>query len=113
MGRGRGERCSYCRRVLETSNSKGNLAATRDHTEPSYKGGQQTVWCCRFCNSLKGPVDMMIWLRFITEQPLYWRKENAHFCVEFRRKNHNIQWAIWAGTVPPETSCIEEGPQKA
>lgn len=99
MGKGRkkgkGEPCSYCRRRLEAPTSRGQLAATRDHTVPSYKGGEHTVWCCTFCNGLKGPVDLHIWLRFIAEQPLYWRKENRHFCEEFRRKHHNIEWRLF------------------
>lgn len=72
---GRGQRCTYCNRVMEGMSSKGSLAATRDHTEPDCRGGQHTVLACRFCNSLKADLSWAQWRHFMERYPEWWRKD--------------------------------------
>lgn len=103
--RGKGQRCTYCRRVLEAVGSRGILAATRDHTHPAWDGGKTTVWACRFCNCLKGPVTMEVWEKFMAENPNYWWGVNRDACNRFRRM-HNAYLLSLAYEEEPTTSSV-------
>ena len=50
--------CSYC-------GSQENLSM--DHLIPKERGGPESadniVWACRFCNSSKGPTDLLDWMQ--------------------------------------------------
>lgn len=70
--RGHGQVCFYCRRPLESTSSTTGLGATKDHFIPRHKGGRKTVWCCRFCNELKGGKSYQTWLLFMIDYPRWW-----------------------------------------
>lgn len=70
--RGYGEKCTYCKRVMESVLSRSRIAATRDHTVPRSKGGKETVWSCRQCNSIKGDMDPDDWAAFMDSFPRWW-----------------------------------------
>lgn len=70
---GKGARCAYCDRVLESVTSLSCVAATRDHVEPKSRGGTHRVWCCRQCNTLKGDMSPEQWLAFRVSNPRWWR----------------------------------------
>lgn len=72
---GRGQRCTYCDRIMEEMGSKGSLAATRDHTEPDCRGGTETVWACRLCNDLKADLSLSQWKHVMAKHLEWWRKE--------------------------------------
>lgn len=77
MGRrGSGARCTYCKRVMESKWSRGNLAETRDHYEPECRGGKVKVPECRFCNGVKADLSPEIWNRVMAMHPEWWRKIN-------------------------------------
>jgi hypothetical protein len=87
--RGKGQVCFYCKRTLEATRSHSCLAATKDHYVPARAGGRQKVWCCRFCNTLKGGVSPQVWLEFMIATPRWWEKQNATACNRFRRRHHH------------------------
>lgn len=87
--RGKGQICFYCKRTLEAVTSTGRLAATKDHYVPAHAGGRRKVWCCRFCNNLKGGVTLQAWVEFMIAVPLWWEKRNAGECDRFRREHHH------------------------
>lgn len=84
--RGRGQRCAYCQRTLEGSESPSLLAATRDHVVPRSRAvpkdriyGTRKVLCCRQCNMLKANMMPDEWSEFMRQNPAWWLKS------EFRR----------------------------
>lgn len=78
--RGAGEKCAYCKRILESVLSHTRVAATRDHTVPRAKGGAVTVWACRQCNNLKKDMLPEDWRDFMECFPQWWKNpEFANF----------------------------------
>jgi HNH endonuclease len=71
--RGRGEKCTYCKRTLEAMSSLSRVAATKDHIIPKSKGGRQTVWACRQCNAIKGDMEPDVWAAFMADWPEWWK----------------------------------------
>lgn len=84
--RGNGERCSYCKRTMESKWSRGSLAKTRDHVEPECRGGSVTVWACRFCNGLKADLSPAQWARVMEHHPEWWRKSNRDAARDMVRR---------------------------
>ena len=75
--RGRGHRCAYCGRILESITSRSRLRATRDHVVPkSVVYGTPTVWCCRECNELKADMPAEAWSEFMAKFPDWWKKKD-------------------------------------
>jgi 5-methylcytosine-specific restriction endonuclease McrA len=72
-GDGKGATCHYCVRRLESSTSKGPVAATRDHFHPKSLGGEFRVWCCRRCNEIKRDMTVPEWRRFMRKNPEWWK----------------------------------------
>jgi hypothetical protein len=74
--RGKGERCAYCKRTLESVTASSRVAATRDHVVPKSRGailGERTVWACRLCNMLKANMMPDEWAWFMHEFPFWWK----------------------------------------
>ncbi len=71
--RGHGEKCTYCKRTLESVTSFSRVAATKDHVVPKSKGGRTTVWACRQCNALKKDMDPDDWQAFMESYPEWWK----------------------------------------
>lgn len=82
--RGKGERCTYCRRVMDATGARTGLAATRDHVIPAHMGGRTTVWACITCNGMKGGMMPEVWEAFMLDNPQWWRER--YFKV--RRRPH-------------------------
>ena len=76
---GKGATCDYCMRRLESSKSKGKLAATRDHVHPKSLGGTYRVWCCRQCNQIKGDMTITEWRYFRRHNPEWWKRPELQF----------------------------------
>ena len=74
--RGKGQRCAYCDRVLESVTASSRVAATKDHVIPKSRGaalGERTVWACRLCNMLKACMMPNEWAAFMRAFPLWWK----------------------------------------
>lgn len=100
-GRGKGERCTYCRRTMEASTARSLLAATRDHLVPQCMDGTVTVWCCYQCNSLKANLTPAQWTAFMLNNPEWWKKP------AFRKRVARVQgWEI-AG-LQPKAATVED-----
>lgn len=83
--RGKGERCTYCDRVLEATGSRTRLEATRDHVVPKSRGGDRTVWACRLCNAIKGDMLPDEWAAFMADYPRWWLLTQFRAITRFRR----------------------------
>lgn len=70
--RGHGEKCTYCKRRLESVGSLSRVAATRDHVVPKSRGGREKVWACRQCNELKRDMLPNDWRAFMECYPEWW-----------------------------------------
>src|SRR5215217_2372747 len=81
---GKGQRCAYCRRIMEARGSPGQLAATKDHVIPVWQGGNETVWACRRCNEMKGAMLPDEWSRFMAAHPEWWR--HPHLSARLRHR---------------------------
>ncbi len=73
-GDGKGGKCAYCRRTMESTQSPSRVAATRDHIIPKSIGGTYRVWCCRTCNNLKADMKPDEWAQYMCDNPEWWKK---------------------------------------
>jgi hypothetical protein len=106
--RGAGERCAYCERVLESTRSLSNVRATRDHVEPRSRGGRETVWCCRRCNTLKADLSIEEWRGFMAANPEWWRLNSKELRIERRRlARERLARTSAATDVPTKIGLIE------
>lgn len=72
-GWGKGQRCAYCKRPMESSTTKSLLAATHDHLIPQCLDGTITVACCHQCNCLKANLTPAQWATFMLNNPEWWK----------------------------------------
>lgn len=73
---GRGASCHYCKRTLEATSSRSNVAATRDHYVARSMGGEYRVWSCWACNQVKGSMAPEEWRAYRDANPNWWRNVN-------------------------------------
>lgn len=70
----RARNCHYCKRELtRPTRPMKSTSATLDHVEPRSCGGEMTVPCCFTCNQMKGNMLPYYWMRFIKDNPEWWR----------------------------------------
>lgn len=70
-----GEPCTYCRRAMTGTAMTDPLRATRDHYYPRSKNKGlvgNIVYCCFFCNQVKGDRSPEEWQRFMKRNPEFW-----------------------------------------